>query len=102
VAADNLRVEPVLMQGFAQSLRCGADDMRDRLSELDSQVGDMLTGWRGASGGAYTSAWELWHRGVAEVQVGLTILARLVAQAGVGYQQNEAASARAVREVDNV
>jgi hypothetical protein len=41
----------------------------------------MLRGRRGASGSACTTAWELWHRGTAEVQVGLSILAKLIAHA---------------------
>ncbi|HSS24556.1 MAG TPA: WXG100 family type VII secretion target [Mycobacterium sp.] len=100
-ATDNLRVDPTMMRGFAQALCGGAEDLRSRLAELDAQVSEMLGGWRGASGSAYTSAWELWHRGAGEVEVGLSMLARLVAQAGGGYQENEAVSARALREVRN-
>jgi len=94
-----LRVDPLAMQGFAQALRGGAEDLRNRLADLDEQVGEMLGGWRGASGSAYASAWELWHRGAAEVEVGLSTLARLVAQAGGVYQQNDAASTQLLREV---
>jgi WXG100 family type VII secretion target len=102
MGADNtLRVDPQVMQGFAAALGAGAEDLRHRLAELDGQVGEMLGGWRGASGGAYASAWELWHRGAGEVQLGLSILARSVAKAGVGYQQNEAGSAQALRGVRN-
>jgi ESAT-6 family protein len=100
-ATDNFRVDPVVMQGFAQALCGGAGDLRNRLAELDAQVSEMLGGWRGASGSAYTSAWELWHRGAGEVEAGLSMLARLVAQAGAGYQENEAVSARALRGVRN-
>lgn len=89
------------MQGFAQALRGGAEDLRNRLAELDTQVGDMLEGWRGRSGDAYGSAWELWHRGAAEVQTGLSILERLVARAGRVYQEGEAASTRALGDVRN-
>ena len=99
-AEDTLRVDPLAMQGFAQALRGGAEDLRNRLADLDEQVGEMLGGWRGASGSAYASAWELWHRGAGEVEAGLSMLARLVAEAGGVYQQNEAASAHALREVD--
>jgi WXG100 family type VII secretion target len=99
VAAENLRVDPLVMHGFAQALAGGAEDLRNRLADLDGQVSEMLHGWRGTSGGAYTSAWELWHRGAGEVEVGLSMLARLIAQAGGGYDVNDAASARALREV---
>jgi WXG100 family type VII secretion target len=98
-ASDNLRVNPLMMQGFSQALRGGADDLRNRLADLDGQVSEMLTGWRGKSGGAYTSEWELWHRGADEVQVGLSILERAVSQAGRAYQENEAASTQALRGV---
>ena len=100
--ADNtLLVDPEAMQVFAAELGGGAEDLQNRLAELDGRVGEMLGGWRGASGGAYTSAWELWHRGAGEVQVGLSILARSVATAGVDYQQNEAGSAQALPGVRN-
>jgi WXG100 family type VII secretion target len=98
-ASDNLRVDPMVMQGFAQALRGGAEDLRTRLTELDEQVNEMLGGWRGASGSAYAAAWELWHRGAGEVEAGLSMLAKLVAQAGEVYQENETVSARALRGV---
>jgi WXG100 family type VII secretion target len=89
------------MQGFAQGLLGAAEDLRTRLAELDGQVGELLGGWRGASGDAYGSAWEVWHRGATEVELGLSMLAKAVAQAGEGYQQNEAGSAQALRGVRN-
>jgi WXG100 family type VII secretion target len=98
-ASDDLRVDPMVMQGFAQALRGGAEDLRARLAELDAQVNEMLGGWRGGSGSAYACAWELWHRGAGEVEVGLSMLTRSVARAGGGYQENETVSARALRRV---
>lgn len=98
-ASDDLRVDPMVMQGFAQALRGGAEDLRTRLTELDAQVNEMLAGWRGASGSAYASAWELWHRGAGEVEVGLSMLARSIARAGGGHQESETVSARALRGV---
>lgn len=98
-ASNDLRVDPAVLQGFAQALRGGAEDLRARLAELDAQVSEMLGGWRGASGSAYASAWELWHRGAGEVEVGLSLLARSVALAGGGYQANDTVSARALRGV---
>ena len=87
------------MQGFSQALRGGAEDLRNRLADLDGQGSEMLAVWRGRSGGAFTAQWELWHRGADEVQVGLSILERLVSQAGRIYQENEAASSQALRGV---
>ncbi len=102
VAAENtLRVDPLAMQGVAQALCGGAEALRNQLAGLDDQVGGMLGGWRGASGDAYAAAWELWHRGAGEVQTGLSMLARSIAQAGGLYQENEATSAHALRAVDH-
>jgi WXG100 family type VII secretion target len=98
-AEDTVRVDPTAMRGFAETLSGRAEDLRNRFAELDNQVGELLGGWRGRSGGAYASAWEQWHRGAGEVEVGLSMLARLVARAGGLYQENEAASARALRGV---
>ncbi|HYB36842.1 MAG TPA: WXG100 family type VII secretion target [Mycobacterium sp.] len=96
---DTLRVDPVVMHGFAQALGGGAEALQKRLAELDGQVREMLGGWQGGAGGAYSSAWELWHRGASEVELGLSMLAKLVGQAGVSYQDNESASAKALRSV---
>jgi WXG100 family type VII secretion target len=100
MAADaTLRVDPTVLQGCAASLGGAADHLASQLAELDDRVGQVLGGWRGASGTAYGSAWELWRQGAREVQVGLSMLAQLMAQAGAGYQDNEAASTRAERAV---
>jgi WXG100 family type VII secretion target len=100
-AEDDLRVDPLAMHGFAQALHGGAEELRNRLADLDEQVTEMLGGWRGASGSAYTCAWEMWHRGTGEVEVGLSMLSRLIATAGGVYQENETASARSLRGVGN-
>jgi WXG100 family type VII secretion target len=98
-ADNNLRVDPQMMHGFAQALLGGAENLRNQLAGLDGQVGEMLGGWQGGSGGAYSSAWERWHRGAREIEAGLSILARAVAHAGVGFQHNEAVSTQAIRQV---
>ena len=98
-ADETLRVDALATRGFAEAVGSAGEDLRSRLAALDEQVGNMLGGWRGASGSAYAAAWELWHRGAGEVEAGLSILARLVADAGGIYQDNEAAAARAMREV---
>jgi len=98
-ADETLHVDPVVMQDFAVSLGGAAEHLMAQLAELDDQVGQMLGGWRGASGTAYGKAWELWHQGAREVQAGLSILAHLVGQAGGLYEGNEASSAETMRGV---
>jgi WXG100 family type VII secretion target len=99
MADETLRVDPVLMQSHAVSIGGAAEQLSAELTQIDDQVGRLLGGWRGASGTAYASAWELWHRGAREVQAGLSMLAHLVGQTGEGYQANEAGSAQAERAV---
>src|ERR1700727_1354401 len=98
-ADENLRVDPEMMQGFAQGLLGAAESLRNQLSELDGQLGEMLGGWQGASGSAYGSAWQMWHRGATEVETGLSMLSKLVTKASSGYAQNEASSAQTLRAV---
>ncbi|SPM29043.1 Uncharacterized conserved protein YukE, partial [Mycobacterium terramassiliense] len=98
-AEDTVQVDPLAMRGFAEALSGRAEELRGQFAQLNAQVADMLGGWRGASGSAYASAWELWHRGAGEVEVGLSLLARLVGRAGGLYQDNEAASAHALQGV---
>jgi WXG100 family type VII secretion target len=96
-----LRVDPEVMQGFSQSLGGAAEGLRNQLADLDAQVGRLLGGWRGGAGDAYGSAWQLWHRGAGEVQLGLSLLAKAVGMAGLDYQNNESASAAKLRSVDD-
>ncbi|OCB29269.1 secretion protein [Mycobacterium malmoense] len=99
MADETVRVDPVVMHSHAVSIGGAAEHLSAELTQLDDQLGQLLGGWKGASGSAYAEAWELWHRGAREVQVGLSMLARLVDQAGEGFQANEAGSARAERAV---
>jgi WXG100 family type VII secretion target len=99
MADQTLRVDPVVMQGAAASLGGAAEQLSAQLSQLDDQVGQLLGGWQGVAGSAYGSAWELWHNGAREVELGLSMLAHLVGQAGGAYEANEAGSAQAERGV---
>lgn len=99
MADETLRVDPLAMQGAAVSLGGAAKQLSAQLSQLDDQVGQMLGGWHGAAGSAYASAWELWHRGAREVELGLSVLSHLIGQAGGAYHATETGSARAERAV---
>ncbi|MCV7029362.1 WXG100 family type VII secretion target [Mycobacterium sherrisii] len=101
-AGNELRVDARMMNGFAQALLGAAENLRSQLATLDGQVAEMLGGWQGGSGHAYSAAWQLWHRGASEVEAGLSILAAAVAHAGQGFQRTEAISAQAIRQVHDV
>lgn len=94
-----LRVNPDVMHGASQALSGAAKDLHTRLIELDGQVRDMLTGWQGGAGGAYGEAWDLWHRGTGEVQLGLSILAKAVGITGVNFHAHDSTSVHAVEGV---
>ena len=89
-----LRVQPEVMHAASQSLSSAAKDLDTKLLELDGQVRELLAGWHGGSGDAYGRAWDLWHRGTGEVQLGLLMLARAVGVAGVEFQSQECAAAQ--------
>ena len=80
----------------SQALAGAAKDLRTRLVELDGEVRDMLAGWQGGAGGAYGKAWELWHKGAGEVQLGLAILANVVENAGAQFDAQDSASGQTV------
>jgi WXG100 family type VII secretion target len=94
-----LRVHPEAMHGASQALSGAAKDLHSRLIELDGQVQEMLAGWRGGAGGAYGQAWDLWHRGAAEVQQGLAKLADAVGVVGVDFESQESASTQDLKGV---
>ena len=95
-----LRANPEAMHGVSQALSGAAKDLHTRLIELDGQVRDMLAGWQGGAGGAYGQAWDTWHRGAGEVQLGLAILAKAVGVVGVDFQAQESASVQRLRGVE--
>lgn len=91
-----ISVEAAGLTASGESLGSAAELLLARLRDLDGQVQDMLGRWQGSSGGAYSSAWDLWREGAAEVELGLSIMAQLVAKAGGMYADNEAQSAQAL------
>jgi WXG100 family type VII secretion target len=89
---EMVRVHPEAMAVASQALSSAAKDLHTRLIELDGQVRDLLTGWRGGAGGAYGEAWDSWHRGADEVQSGLSIMAKAVGVVGIEFDTQEHAS----------
>jgi WXG100 family type VII secretion target len=93
---ETVRVQPEAMHVASQALSSAAKDLHTRLIDLDGQVRDLLTGWHGGAGGAYGEARDSWHRGAAEVQQGLSILATAVGVVGVEFDTQEHAWAQTV------
>jgi WXG100 family type VII secretion target len=84
------------MQTASLALSGAAKDLHTRLVELDGEVRDMLAGWQGGAGGAYGEAWDLWHKGAGEVQLGLALLAKMVENAGSQFHAQDAAAEQTV------
>ena len=97
---EAVRVPPEAMRATSQTLSVAARDFRTRLAELDGHVRDLLNGWHGGSGGAYGEAWDMWHRGAAEVQQGLAILAQAIDVVGIEFDDLEGASTQKVDGVN--
>jgi WXG100 family type VII secretion target len=91
---EMLRVQPEAMHTASQALSAAAKDLHTKLAELDGQIRELLAGWHGGSGDAYGQAWDLWHRGTREVQLGLSILAKVVGVTGVEFDTHDQASAQ--------
>lgn len=89
-----LRVQPEAMHIASQALSGAAKDLHAKLVELDGQVNELLAGWQGGSGDAYGRAWDLWHRGTGEVQLGLSLLAKAVSVAGADFQAQDSTAAQ--------
>jgi WXG100 family type VII secretion target len=89
-----LRVQPEAMHSASQALSGAARDLQTKLLELDGQVRELLAGWHGGSGSAYGQAWDLWHRGAGEVQLGLSLLAKTVGVAGADFHTQDCSAAQ--------
>ncbi len=91
---ETLRVQPEAMHSASQALSGAARDLHTKLVELDGQVRELLDGWHGGSGHAYGEAWDLWHRGIGEIQLGLSILAKAVGVTGADFQAHDDTAAQ--------
>jgi WXG100 family type VII secretion target len=91
---ETLRVQPEAMHTASQALSGAARDLHTKLVELDGQVRELLAGWHGGSGDAYGHAWDLWHRGTAEIQLGLSLLAKAVGVTGAEFETQDDGAAQ--------
>jgi WXG100 family type VII secretion target len=91
---ETLRVQPEAMHSASQALSGAAKDLHTKLVELDGQVRELLAGWHGGSGDAYGQAWDLWHRGSGEIQLGLSVLAKSVGVAAADFQTQDDTAAQ--------
>lgn len=90
--SDELKVEPSVLAASCDALSGAAEHLLEQLKSLDGTVTTMLAAWKGTSGGAYSDAWTLWHRGADEVEQGLALMAHLLGETGKGFEEQDQAS----------
>ena len=98
-SGGELKADPALLAASCEALSSAADHLLAQLKSLDGTVTSMLATWQGTSGGAYSDIWNTWHRGADEVEQGLAMMARLLGEAGKGYEEQEQAAAEDLRGV---
>jgi len=102
VASDGrLNVDPAVLAGACESLSAATEHLLKELKSLDRTVSGMLSGWRGSSGGAYGQAWGQWLSGAQEVEQALSTMARLLGDAGRGYDRGDQRSAEGLGGLGN-
>lgn len=99
MSVGELRVEPAVLRATCHSLSGAADHLRARLQSLDATVTGMTAKWAGSSGAAYGDAWGQWHRGAAEVETALAIIAKLLDSAARGFESGDQQGAQELRSV---
>jgi WXG100 family type VII secretion target len=97
--SSELRVEPAVLAASCEALSAASEHLLAQLKSLDGTVTSMLSTWRGTSGGAYSDAWALWHRGANEVEQGLATMARLLGDTANGFEEQDQSSSDGLRGV---
>jgi WXG100 family type VII secretion target len=95
----NVRVDAPRAVETSHAVAVDADELRAELSRLSHEWGTVLSGWSGAAASSYADRWEEWHDGAAKLVERLAQSSQLLERAAKAYDEQEAASARAVRSV---
>jgi WXG100 family type VII secretion target len=94
-----LNIDPAVLSATCESLSAAADHLLSELKSLDGAVTEMVGRWTGSSGGAYGEAWQQWHRGAAELEGGLAVMAQLLGRAADAYADHERGAAADLRGI---
>ena len=73
-----------------------AEELREELTRLSQEWDNLSHGWSGVAASAFASAWEEWHQGAAQIIETLAESSRLLAQAAVLYETQDADSAHSL------
>ena len=94
-----VRVDAPRAVETSHAVAVDADELRAELSRLSHEWGAVLSGWSGAAASSYADHWEEWHSGAAKLVERLAQSSQLLERAAKAYDDQEAASVRAVRSV---
>jgi WXG100 family type VII secretion target len=95
----DLRVTPELLQHGSAEFEAAAQQMRDGLGSLDTEVGQLLgPSWTGAAATAYDAAWREWHEGSSKVLQGLMTMSELLSSAAARYSDADQAGGATIAE----
>jgi len=84
----DMRVTPEILEHVSAEFDAVAQQLRDGLGSLDTEVGQMLgTSWTGAASTAYDGVWREWHEGASKVLQGLTGMSGLLRSAAQRYAE---------------
>jgi len=91
--ADHLKVDVNEAFKTSHAVSNDAEELREELSRISQEWGNVSHGWSGAAASAYTSIWEEWHEGAANLVEALAESSRRLGQAAVSYEQQDTVSA---------
>ena len=75
------------MRGVAHSCKDSADQLRDRLLDLDDRIAEILgSQWTGQAAREYGECFTEWHDGARRVEAALWRLGELVDEAAAEYE----------------
>ena len=71
--------------------------MRAELTILSREWDSVLSGWFGTAASSYAALWDEWHDSAAKLVESLDESRQLLERAAAAYEEQEATSARSVR-----
>lgn len=89
MAIGSFSVNPAQVQMLAESIRHGADGIRQQLEDLDNKVSHLKQQWDGSAQQAYAQAQQNWNRNLAEVKQILGNIATATSEISNGYSTSD-------------
>jgi WXG100 family type VII secretion target len=95
----NVRVDTPRAVETSHAVAGDADELRAEITRLSHEWDAVVSGWSGVAASSYADHWEEWHDGAAKLVERLAQSSQLLERAAKAYDEQEAASVRAMRSV---